>query len=180
MGTISGLIDEVPLPDLLQLFSTSKKSGVLIIHADDTGKVFLREGRVYFATINDDPTIDPYKVFYRLMGWKSGHFSLEHPTGESFQNEMNESVEGLMMEGMRILDEVHALGDDVPDTQSHLIIPKPLNPDLSILKPEQLAVFQLAFNHGRTSQVLNKSEISDVETMQHLLYLIRNSYLRVG
>src|SRR5580704_16348223 len=33
--TMSGSIEEVPLPDLLQLFGTSKKSGVLVIRTDD-------------------------------------------------------------------------------------------------------------------------------------------------
>src|SRR5207248_2877438 len=33
--TMSGSIEEVPLPDLLQLFGTSKKSGVLVLRTDD-------------------------------------------------------------------------------------------------------------------------------------------------
>lgn len=177
-GTISGLIDEVPLPDLLQLFSTSKKSGVLAIRShDDLGKVFLRTGRVFFATINDDLEISPYKAFYRMMGWKTGHFSLDHPQGETFEEEMNESIEGLMMEGMRILDELHNLGPDVPELHAHLVIPVSLKPALRDLSPEQLDTFQAAMNHKRVSAVLNRSEASDVETMRELLHLIRNSYV---
>src|SRR5215207_3140479 len=43
--TMSGSIEEVPLPDLLQLFATSKKSGVLVIRTetDDVGKIFMRK-----------------------------------------------------------------------------------------------------------------------------------------
>ena len=33
--TMSGAIEEIPLPDLLQLLSTSKKNGVLVIRTDD-------------------------------------------------------------------------------------------------------------------------------------------------
>src|SRR5688572_30806200 len=33
--SMSGSIEEVPLPDLLQLFGTSKKNGVLVIRTDD-------------------------------------------------------------------------------------------------------------------------------------------------
>lgn len=177
-GTISGLIDEVPLPDLLQLFSTSKKSGVLVIHAeDDIGKVFLRTGRVFFATINDDMTISPYKAFYRMMAWKSGHFSLEHSNNETFENEINESIEGLMMEGMRILDEIHNLGPDVPNLNARITIPRPLEAPLRNLQPEQLDTFQLALNCDKVSLVLNKSEESDLELMRALLHLIRNNYI---
>jgi pSer/pThr/pTyr-binding forkhead associated (FHA) protein len=43
--TMSGSIEEVPLPDLLQLFGTSKKSGVLVIRTDDdVGRIFMRKG----------------------------------------------------------------------------------------------------------------------------------------
>ena len=179
-GGITGLIDEVPLPDLLQLFSTSKKSGVLVILSSETGKVFLREGRVYFANINDQNHLSPYKAFYRMMGWRTGHFSLEHPTNEEFENEINESVEGLMMEGMRQLDEIQNLGGDVPDLDAYLIVNKPLVPQLSTLASEHLDIFQLALNHGKISEVLNKSSESDLDTMRSVLHLVRNDYVRVN
>src|SRR6185369_9231708 len=42
--SMSGSIDEIPLPDLLQLFGSSKKSGVLVVRSDDDiGKIFLRK-----------------------------------------------------------------------------------------------------------------------------------------
>ncbi len=179
-GTITGLIDEVPLPDLLQLFSTSKKSGVLVILSDDTGKVYLRQGRVFFATINDQQDIDPYKAFYRMMSWRRGQFSLEHPTDETFENEIDESVEGLMMEGMRQLDELQNLGGDVPDMEAYLVINKPLVTPLRNLQPEHLDAFQLALNYAKVAEALNKSQKGDLETMQDLLYLIRNDYVRVN
>lgn len=181
-GVISGLIDEVPLPDLLQLFSTSKRSGMLLIlSGEDTGKVFLRTGRVFYATINDEPGLSPYKAFYRMMAWKSGQFSLEHlPPDASFDAEINESIEGLMMEGMRLLDEMHNLGGDVPDMQAYLVVNKPLKPKLRDLSPEQIDIFQLILNDSRVSAVLNRSEGTDLETMKGIMHLIRNDFLRVS
>lgn len=178
-GSISGLIEEVPLPDLLQLFSTSKKSGVLVIHKDDdVAKVYLREGRVYFAMINEDPDVTAYKAFYRIMGWNHGTFSLEHPTDESFENEIDESTEALMMEGMRILDEIGNLGGDVPDFSDHLDVNTPLIPPLRSLTPELLDTIQLVLNYKDVSSVLNKSLATDLETMQDIVYLIRNDYVK--
>jgi pSer/pThr/pTyr-binding forkhead associated (FHA) protein len=178
-GAIMGLIDEVPLPDLLQLFSTSKRNGVLVIRTpQDTGKIFLRAGRVYFSMINEDREIDPYKAFYRMMSWKSGHFSLEPASDEHFSNEMDESVEGLMMEGMRQLDELQTLGSDVPEMNVGLAMVTPLVAPLRDLKPQQLDVFQLALNYGQVGRVMNKSPESDLDTMQSILFLLRNGYLR--
>lgn len=180
-GSISGLIEEVPLPDLLQLFATSKKSGVLVIHREeDSGKVYLREGRVYFAVIDDDVDVSPYKSFYRIMAWTHGTFSLEHPTDETFENEIDESTEGLMMEGMRILDEMENLGADVPATDAQLTVISPLVPPLRSLAPEMLDTFQLVLNYGKVLHVLNRSLSSDLETMQAIVHLIRNDYIRAN
>jgi hypothetical protein len=177
-GSISGLIEEVPLPDLLQLFSTSKKSGVLVIHKDeDVANVFLTDGRVRFAMINDDRDVDPYKAFYRIIGWDHGTFSLEHPSDETFEDEINESIESLMMEGMRILDEMRNLGDDVPSLEDELHLNKPLVPPLRSLTPELIDTIQLVYNYGKVADVLNKSLSGDLETMQDIVYLIRNDYV---
>ena len=178
-GSISGLIEEVPLPDLLQLFSTSQKSGVLVVHSNDVGKVYLRNGRVYYATINDDPDISPHKAFYRMLSWEEGTFSLEQANNESFENEIDESIENLLMEGMRQLDEIRNLGDDVPDLQEALVVNKPLVPPLRSLTDELLDTLQLVFNYGKVSTVLNKSLASDLETMQDIVHLIRKDYVDV-
>lgn len=177
-GSISGLIEEVPLPDLLQLFSTSKKSGVLVIHKeDDVAKCFLTDGRVRFAMINEERDVDPYKAFYRIIGWDHGTFSLEHPSDETFDDEINESIESLMMEGMRILDEMRNLGDDVPSLEDELVLNKPLVPPLRSLTPELIDTIQLVYNYGKVADVLNKSLSGDLETMQDIVYLIRNDYV---
>lgn len=179
-GSISGLIEEVPLPDLLQLFSTSRKSGVLVIRTEnDISKVFLREGRVYYATINDDPELAPDKAFYRILSWRKGTFSLEPASDEVFEDELDASIENLLMESMRQLDEIMALGDDVPDLSANLRINKPLDAPLRSLTPELLDTIQLVLNFGSVSRVLNRSSASDLETLQDVVYLIRNDYMTV-
>ena len=123
------MIEEVPLTDLLQLFSTSQKSGVLVVnHFDDVGKIYLRDGRVFYATINDDDDIASRKAFFRMLSWEEGTFSLEQAGDVSFEDEIDESIENLLMEGMRQLDEMRNLGDNVPGMQDRMVINKPLVP----------------------------------------------------
>ena len=103
--TMSGAIDEVPLPDLLQLFGTSKKSGVLVIRTDDdVGKIYLKKGQISFAIINDLDDVQPLKSLYRMLTWAKGLFDLDPPEEREFPNEMNSSVQEVLMEGMRQLD----------------------------------------------------------------------------
>jgi pSer/pThr/pTyr-binding forkhead associated (FHA) protein len=177
-GVLSGLIDQVPLPDLLQLFGNAKKSGCLIINTGQSeGRIFLREGRVYAAVIDEQSSMNMEKSFYRMMAWNRGSFLLDTTITAQFDNEINESVESMMMEGMRILDEIRNLGN-VPDYNATLHLAVPLVPPLRNLSPELLDTLQLVHNYGHVETVLNKSLASDLETLQDVVYLLRNEYLR--
>ncbi|MFB6264497.1 MAG: DUF4388 domain-containing protein [Bradymonadaceae bacterium] len=180
-GSLSGLIEEVPLPDLLQLFSSSRKSGVLTVQRrSDLGRVYLRDGRVYYATINEDPDVSPHKAFYRMLRWEEGTFALEQPDEEpSFEDEIDESIENLLMEGMKQLDEIRNLGEDVPDYDDVLQVSQPLVPPLRNLSDELLDTLQLIFNYGRVSTVLNKSLASDLETLEDVVELRQGDYIEV-
>src|SRR5579863_1886959 len=129
--TMSGSIDEVPLPDLLQLFGTSKKSGVLVIRTeDDVGRIYLKKGQIAFAIINDLDDVQPLKSLYRMLTWQKGLFDLDPPDEREFPNEMNASVQEILMEGMRQLDEFNRIRQDLPDLASRLSVNAPLIPPL--------------------------------------------------
>src|ERR1700690_1551883 len=98
--TMSGSIEEVPLPDLLQLFGTSKKSGVLVIRTDDdVGRIYLKKGQISFAIINDLDDVQPLKSLYRMLTWAKGLFDLDPPEEREFPNEMTASVQEVLMDG---------------------------------------------------------------------------------
>ena len=179
-GNITGLLEEVPLPDLLQLFSVSKKSGVLVIRGEDTGKIYLRQGRAVFATINDNQSLSPHKAFYRIIGWQAGSFSLEQTTHGAFENELDASIEELMMEGLRQLDELQKLGEDAPTPDAHLVDTDPPSSQLDALTPEQRDTYHLALEHGKVIDVLDSSERSDLELTKDIIALIRDGFLLVG
>jgi Domain of unknown function (DUF4388)/FHA domain len=178
--TMSGSIEEVPLPDLLQLFGTSKKSGVLVIRTDDdVGRIHLKKGNIAFAIINDLDDVQPLKSLYRMLTWQKGLFALDPPEEREFPNELNASVQEVLMDGMRQLDEFNRVREDLPDLAARIVINAPLIPPLRDLKPEELDVLQLAHNYGVFETVLNKSLATDFETAEILMKLIKASYLRV-
>ena len=177
--TMSGSIDEVPLPDLLQLFGTSKKSGVLVIRTeDDVGRIYLKKGNIAFAIINDLEDVQPLKSLYRMLTWQKGLFDLDPPDEREFPNEMNSSVQEILMDGMRQLDEFNRIREDLPDLAARVSINAPLIPPLRDLKPEELDVLQLAHNYAVFETVLNKSLATDLETAEIVMKLIKTSYLR--
>ncbi len=178
--TMSGSIEEVPLPDLLQLFGTSKKSGVLVIRTndEDVGRIFMRKGMIYHAAINESDEVPAMKSIYRMLTWDKGLFDLEPADPRELPNEVNVSVQEVLMEGMRQLDEFNQLRDSLPDMKAAVGIVAPLTAPLRDLKPEELDILQLVINHGHIDAVLNKSNRPDLETLQGVVRLMKGDYIR--
>lgn len=176
--SMAGTIDEIPLPDLLQLLSTSKKSGVLEVSGEQgLGRIYLRTGQIYYSTIDDSFDLSPRKAIYRMMIWESGTFELQPPDDKEFLDELDEPTEGLLMEAMRQLDEIRRLDDDIPDRNETLALADPIVPALRDLEPEQLDLVQVVYNYGRVSAVLDKSGAPDLETFEGLVKLLKAGYI---
>ena len=177
--TMSGTIDEVPLVDLLQLFATSKKSGVLVITRDPyLGKVFLRKGQVVFATINESAEIGPLKAIYRMLAWDTGFFELQPPDEREFDKEIDLSTEGVLMEGMRQLDETRRVLSTLPGGGARLSLALPLQPPLKDLDERELTMLQAVMNAGRLDAALDRVPYTDLEGSELTAKLLARQYLR--
>jgi len=175
---MSGVIEEIPLPDLLQLLSTSRKSGVLSVASEHgIGKIYMRKGQIYFAAINDDFAVSPQKAIYRMLTWTSGTFELEPSVEMQVMEEIQESTEALIMEGVRLLDEFRQIEHQLPHSRSPLAVPTPLAGKLRELSPVELDVFQLVLDHGLLQSVLDHYPGSDLEAAQNLLGLMRREFV---
>lgn len=179
-ASMSGTIDEIPLPDLLQLLSTSKKSGVLEIQSNqNTGKVYLRKGQVYWATINDQEGVDPLKTIYRIILWTTGTFDLLPPDDKTFPKELNEPVEALLMEAMRQCDEIKRMEKDLPEPTDIILLVEPLTAKLRDLKPEQLDLLQSIINHKKMQAIIDDFQQDDLQSAEQVMQLIKAGYVRV-
>jgi pSer/pThr/pTyr-binding forkhead associated (FHA) protein len=178
---MSGSIEEIPLPDLLQLLSTSRKSGVLAIRGDaGVGKIYLRKGQIYYAGIDDSFDLAPRKAAYRLLTWQSGTFELEPPDERDVLEEIKDSTEALLMEGVRQLDEMRRIEGDLPPKHAMLAMIHPLQPALRELNPAELDIFQGVLNHGQLQMVIDRSPLTDFEAAQAILALLSRGYIAVS
>lgn len=176
--SMSGSIEEIPLPDLLQLLSTSRKSGVLVVRSDlGVGKIYLRKGQLYFASIDDSFNTGPRKAMYRMLGWVQGFFDLEPPDERAVLDELQDSTEGLLMEGMRQLDEYNMHAQKLPPLSAALAVPHPLEPKLRDLAPEELDVFQVALGSDTVRALFDECSLTDLTIAEKLKTLFDKGYL---
>jgi pSer/pThr/pTyr-binding forkhead associated (FHA) protein len=179
--SMAGSIEEIPLPDLLQLLSTSRKSGVLVIHSDRfVGKIFFRKGQIYFTSIENHFNIGPRKSLTRMLGWSQGLFELEPPDESAVLEEMDDSTEGLLIESMRQLDEYKVAAEKLPDLSSPIGVARPLKVKLRDLSPEELDVFQAAMEVKTVNALFDASSMSDLDIATRLVTLFEKNYLVAG
>jgi hypothetical protein len=175
---VQGRLEEVPLVDLLQLLSTSKKTGAIVIKGYRGGRVHLRGGKVVSAVIDADPTLPPKKALYRMVTWTQGGFEFVPQEGElpPMPNEIAEGTEQLVMEAMHQADEMGR--GNLPAPTAAVGVAMPLTPKLRDLPPDEIDLVQLVHNYGVVQAVLDRASGSDLEVSQKLAALIQHGYLR--
>jgi hypothetical protein len=114
---------------------------------------------------------------FRMLTWTSGTFELEPPDEKSVLEEIQESTEGLLMEGMRQLDEMNRISHDLLPRDAALGLPSPLVAPLKDLQPPELDALQLVLNHVTVQAILDRSPRTDLETAESILKLMQKEYL---
>jgi hypothetical protein len=175
---ISGNLEEVPLPDLLQMLANLKKTGVLKIHSEQKARVHLRQGSVYWVAV-EPLELHPLKAAYRIFLWKKGAFQFHHSPPEPFEGEITLSNDALILEAMRQMDELDRIGPQLPAPGERVFLAMPLEPRLAELSPPELDVLQVAYNHHLVADVLDRCPGTDLDVCTHLVSLIERGYLQV-
>ena len=176
--SMSGTIAEVPLPDLIQLFSTSKKTGTLVLtQGSVVAKIHLDRGRLVYAAINDAPSLPAIKAIYRILGWEDGTFELVGPEPHDYPDLIDMPTEHILMEGLRQLDELRNMKAKLPPPETRIGVPRPLEPSLSDLERVELDVFQLAINKNTVQEILDSARASDLDAANILVKLLKARYL---
>ncbi len=106
-----GSLEEVKLPDVIQLMSVSAKTGCFVIErGSEVGRIHLDEGQIVHATCGPLKGED---AIYTLAIWDRGHFKfhLNETTAERSITKPNTKI---LMEVARKLDEWRVLSKKIP------------------------------------------------------------------
>lgn len=175
--SMTGSIEDIPLMDVLQWLSTSRKTGCLKVRDVSRGRVgalHLREGRVYFAEIVGNRLLHPEKALMRMLNWDRGMFELEHTPIENPPVEIDMSLEHMLMEGARQQDEMANLAkrNSLPAYGSAVTLVRPSPVRWSTLPQPELELVQDMHEAGGWWEVVDASTKDDV-SMTRLLVSLR-------
>ncbi len=99
---VSGPLRELGLPDMVQVLFHGRKSGNLRIRAPEgSGEIHLIDGNIVNALWGE---LRGQEAFFAMLKLKDGDFGLD-PSFRATSRVINESCEGLLLEGMRRMDE---------------------------------------------------------------------------
>jgi hypothetical protein len=175
----SGTLVDLPLAEVLTLLSTQKKSAIVAITdngGDCSGRVHLRAGKIYYASL-DDEAIPPPKALFRMVHLTDGSFALLPASEETFLLNFEEPTEQLIADAVRQSQELKALAPTLPEPEDMLALSKPLDAPLSALQAQELDVLQTVFNHGFVQSILDRSPFPDLHTYQILKGLMDRGYV---
>jgi hypothetical protein len=172
-SSISGMVKDVSLIDILQFLANYQKSGDLTITSTlGTGHIYLQDGQVVSAVIDVLPGCSALKVLYRLLDWKTGSFTFGPAPAGKMPNDFGESTQSILLEAAHQIDALNELLGRLPKTAGSLGVVVLTAPQLRKLTAAETHVFGLVRQFGAVNAVLDNHPEMDLEVCRILLALI--------
>jgi CheY-like chemotaxis protein len=103
-GTTAGLLSEMSLVDWMQSLEQGRKTCTLMLHSgQETCRLYFNQGQVTHA---QHGPLEGNEAVYKVLTWTDGEWEVDF-TRTSSKRTTTMSTQGLMLEGLRLLDEAN-------------------------------------------------------------------------
>ena len=103
-SVVRGNLEQMNALDVLQSLDMGRKTCSLTVTSNgDSCAMFLIDGQIYHAQCGK---LKGDEAVYKALAWTSGSFEIDFK-GSSKEQSTTQSTQGLMLEGLRLLDEAH-------------------------------------------------------------------------
>jgi len=139
--SFQGSIQELPVPDIIQLVSVSGKTGMfMLVRGTERGYIYLRNGRIVHAELGG---LSGEEAVYALAIWSTGDFQFT-PGKENDSVTIEKTNTSLLMEAARRLDEWKVLSRKIPGVDAVPVLkPRELGEPVTLSPPEWNAVMRI-------------------------------------
>ena len=161
----AGRVADMPVVDVIQTIEVSRKSGVIQFVADRsrTAAIYFRDGKVIDAEAG---TLQGEDAVYRLLTWSEGEFEVVFRTVRR-REVITTSSQGLLMEGMRRLDEWSRLLEQLPALSHRFEIDtEELSGRLGEVPDDNNPILRLIDGKRSLLEVIDASDFGDLECLQ--------------
>ena len=158
-----GSLEDMGMVDLLQTIELGRKSGLLTVDRPP------HQARLYF---NDGQVVDAETgklrgedAVYRLLTWEEGNFEIDFKPIER-PRRIQTTTQGLLMEGMRRVDEWGRLLEQLPSIHTiYQVDYSELAERLAELPDEVNALLRLFDGHRTALQAIDDAQMGDLEAL---------------
>ena len=161
-GGFSGSLADMGVVDLVQTFEIGRKTGTINIQGDRVGAIYFKEGRVIDAELG---RLKGENAFYRMLNTFEGQFEVQF-TPLDRPERIEVSTQGLLMEGMRRLDEWGRMLEQLPPLETVFEIDyHQLAERLSEIPDEVNGLLRLFDGKRTLSRVVEDSDFEDLAAL---------------
>ena len=161
----AGRVADMPVVDVIQTIEISRKSGVIQFTGDGgrQGAIYFRDGKVIDAEAD---ALSGEDAVYRLLTWSDGEFEVVFRTVRR-RDAITTSSQGLLMEGMRRLDEWTRLLEQLPAlTHRFEVDTAELVGRLGEVPDDNNVILRLIDGKRTLNEVIDACEFGDLECLQ--------------
>lgn len=158
----SGNLSDMGVVDLVQTFEIGRKTGTIQILGERQGTVFFKEGRVIDAELG---RLRGENAFYRMLNTFEGQFEVSFAALDR-GDRIEMSTQGLLMEGMRRLDEWGRMLEQLPPLETVFELDYPSLAERLAEIPDEVNGLLRLFDGRRTLQrVVEDSDFEDLAAL---------------
>ncbi|OJT25957.1 response regulator [Archangium sp. Cb G35] len=161
-GGFAGNLADMGVVDLVQTFEIGRKTGNISIKGERVATIYFKEGRVIDAEMG---RLKGENAFYRLLNATEGEFEVQF-TALDRPERIEVSTQGLLMEGMRRLDEWGRMLEQLPPLETVFEIDyHQLADRLSEIPDEVNGLLRLFDGKRSLSRVVEDSDFDDLAAL---------------
>ncbi len=161
-GGFSGSLSDLGVVDLVQTFEVGRKTGLIRLDGERSGTIYFRDGRVIDAELG---RLAGENAFYRMLNTFEGNFEVQFvPVDRPERIEV--STQGLLLEGMRRLDEWGRMLEQLPPLETVFEIDyRQLAERLSEIPDEVNGLLRLFDGRRSLARVVDDSDFEDLAAL---------------
>lgn len=160
-----GVAESLSPVDLVQVLAHHGKSGTLMLYNGEFGRIDFQNGRACYAKVNG---IQGEKAFHRILGWGGAEFQFRN--GHPKQMNIEQPLERMLVESIKLQGEHQSLLESLPDLQSGLTLAPP-SPNVE-LSPVEEELVRVAGEAKTMMEMMDVSPYLDFEVAKAMSSLI--------